>query len=54
VNAAYLELHVRFVRDRLKRAGIRLGRVLDTTLGQCQCAIDEFLLIRQSQDSRAA
>ena len=34
VNAAYLELHVTFVRDRLKRAGIRLGNLLNTTLGQ--------------------
>jgi len=34
VNAAYLELHVPFVRDRLKRAGIRLGHMLNTTLGQ--------------------
>ena len=34
VNAAYLELHVPFVRDRLKRAGIRLGNLLNTTLGQ--------------------
>jgi S1/P1 Nuclease len=34
VNAAYLELHVPFVRDRLKRAGIRLGHLLNTTLGQ--------------------
>ena len=25
VDAAYLEQHVRFVRDPLKRAGIRLG-----------------------------
>jgi hypothetical protein len=34
VNAAYLELHVPFVRDRLKRAGIRLGHLLNSTLGQ--------------------
>jgi len=34
VNAAYLELHVPFVRDRLKRAGIRLGYVLNGALGQ--------------------
>jgi len=34
VNAAYLEQHVPFVRDRLKRAGIRLGNLLNTTLGQ--------------------
>ena len=34
VNAAYLEQHVPFVRDRLKRAGIRLGHLLNTTLGQ--------------------
>jgi hypothetical protein len=29
-----LEQHVRFVRDRLKRAGTRLARLLNTTLGQ--------------------
>jgi len=34
VNAAYLEQHVPFVRNRLKRAGIRLGNLLNTTLGQ--------------------
>jgi len=34
VNAAYLEQHVPFVRDRLKRAGIRLGHLLNMTLGQ--------------------
>ena len=34
VNIAYLEQHVPFVRDRLKRAGIRLGYLLNTTLGQ--------------------
>lgn len=34
VDAAYLELHVSFVRDRLKRAGIRLANLLNTTLGQ--------------------
>jgi hypothetical protein len=34
VNATYLELHVPFVRDRLKRAGIRSGHLLNTTLGQ--------------------
>jgi len=34
VNVAYLEQHVAFVRDRLKRAGIRLAHVLNTTLGQ--------------------
>ena len=34
VNTAYLELHVSFVRDRLKRAGIRLANLLNTTLGQ--------------------
>ena len=34
VNSAYLELHVPFVRDRLKRASIRLGNRLNTTLGQ--------------------
>ena len=34
VNAAYLELHVPFVRDRLKRAGIRLADLLSRTLGQ--------------------
>jgi hypothetical protein len=34
VNAAYLELHVPFVRDRLKRAGIRLAHLLNTSLGQ--------------------
>ena len=31
VNAAYLEQHVPFV---LKRAGIRLAHLLNTTLGQ--------------------
>jgi len=30
----YLEEHVPFVRDRLKRAGIRFGHLLNTTLGQ--------------------
>jgi hypothetical protein len=34
VNTAYLEQHVPFVRDRLKRAGIRLGYRLNATLGQ--------------------
>ena len=34
VNMAYLELHVPIVRDRLKRAGIRLANLLNTTLGQ--------------------
>src|SRR5215467_3227432 len=34
VNVAYLEQHVPFVRDRLKRAGIRLAHLLNTTLGQ--------------------
>ena len=34
VNAAYLEQHVPFVRDRLKRAGIRLAHLLNSTLGQ--------------------
>ncbi len=34
VNIAYLEQHVPFVRDRLKRAGIRLAHLLNTTLGQ--------------------
>ena len=34
VNAAYLEQHVPFVRDRLKLAGIRLGNLLNATLGQ--------------------
>jgi hypothetical protein len=34
VNTAYLEQHVPFVRDRLKRAGIRLAQLLNTTLGQ--------------------
>jgi hypothetical protein len=34
VNPAYLEQHVPFVRDRLKRAGVRLGHLLNTTLGQ--------------------
>ena len=34
VNAAYLEAHVPVVRDRLRRAGIRLGYLLNTTLGQ--------------------
>jgi hypothetical protein len=34
VNTAYLEQHVPFVRDRLKRAGIRLAHLLNTTLGQ--------------------
>ena len=29
-----LEQHVPFVRDRLKRAGIRLGHLLNMTLGQ--------------------
>jgi len=33
VNAAYLESHVPFVRDRLKRPGIRLGNLLNATLG---------------------
>ncbi len=34
VNIAYLEQHVPFIRDRLKRAGIRLGHLLNTTLGK--------------------
>jgi hypothetical protein len=34
VSAAYLEQHVPFVRDRLKRAGIRLAHLLNSTLGQ--------------------
>ena len=34
VDAAYLEQHVPFVRDRLKRAGIRLADLLNRTLGQ--------------------
>ena len=34
VNVAYLEQHVPFVRDRLKRAGIRLAHLLNSTLGQ--------------------
>ena len=34
VNAAYLELHAPFVRDRLKRAGVRLADLLNRTLGQ--------------------
>ena len=34
VDTAYLEQHVPFVRDRLKRAGIRLGNLLNTTLGR--------------------
>ena len=34
VNLAYLGQHVPAVRDRLKRAGIRLGHLLNGTLGQ--------------------
>jgi len=34
VDSAYMEQHVPFVRDRLKRTGIRLGNLLNTTLGQ--------------------
>jgi len=34
VNIAYLEQHVPFVRDRLKRAGVRLADLLNRTLGQ--------------------
>jgi len=34
VNVAYLEQHVPFVRDRLDRAAIRLGHLLNATLGQ--------------------
>jgi len=34
VNAAYLEQHVPFVRDRLKPAGIRLAHLLNASLGQ--------------------
>ena len=34
VDTAYLEQHVPFVRDRLKRAGIRLADLLNRTLGQ--------------------
>jgi hypothetical protein len=33
LNILYLEQHVPFVRDRLKRAGIRLADVLNRTLG---------------------
>jgi len=34
VNLAYLEQHVPIVRARLRRAGIRLGHVLNGALGQ--------------------
>ena len=34
VNAGYLELHVPLIRDRLRRAGVRLAGVLNRTLGQ--------------------
>jgi hypothetical protein len=34
VNMAYIELHVPLVRKRLKRAGIRLAHLLNTSLGQ--------------------
>jgi len=34
VHAVYLELHVSFVRDRLKWAGIRLANLLSTALDQ--------------------
>ena len=34
VNAEHFEEHVPFVRDRLKRAGIRLADLLNRTLGQ--------------------
>ena len=34
VNIAYLEQHVPFVRDRRKRAGVRLAHLLNTTVGQ--------------------
>ena len=34
VDAVYLEQHIPFVCDRLNRAGIRLGNLLNTTLGQ--------------------
>jgi hypothetical protein len=34
VNTAYLEQHVPFVRDRLKRAGVRLAHLLNTTVEQ--------------------
>jgi len=34
VNSEYLEQHVPFVRDRLKRAGVRLADLLNRTLGQ--------------------
>src|SRR5262245_54589305 len=34
VDAAYLELHVSFVRDRLKQAGIRLAYMPNTTVGR--------------------
>jgi len=34
VNAAYIEQHVPCVRDRLKRAGVRLADLLNRTLGQ--------------------
>jgi hypothetical protein len=33
-NVAYLELHVSFVRDRLKPAGVRLAHLLNTALEQ--------------------
>jgi hypothetical protein len=54
VNAAYLELHVPLVRDRLKRAGIRLGNLLDTTLGAVVGgARQEGLASRNARDSSA-
>jgi len=34
VDIAYLEQHVPFVRDRLRRAGVRLADLLNRTLGQ--------------------
>jgi len=34
VNVAYLEQHVPLVRERLTRAGIRLGHLLNATLGR--------------------
>ena len=34
MNIAYLEQQVPFVPDRLKHAGIQLGHLLNTTLGQ--------------------
>ncbi len=34
VDAAYLELHAPIVADRLRRAGVRLAHLLNTSLGQ--------------------